>query len=383
MRGTTAGSPAVVLSGLEIATHLVLGDAPVPDLPATAATPRAALEEVVLRALRSPPCVVSFSGGRDSSVVLAIAARVARREGLALPVPATIRAPSIAENDESRWQERVVAHLALPDWQREEVSDELDYVGPVAQEVLARHGLLYPAQAYFHAPLLRHAAGGTLLTGAGGDDVLEVGPRAVVAAAWDALRRGHDGTALRTLLRLGPQRVRRTYVQHRRRVRVPWLTPRAQAELERQWAVELHPVASPAALRWTLRRRRLAALRRSLAALARDAGAEIDHPFIAPPFVAALARTAGWGGSGGRSRFLPRLAGDLLPRILLLRRDKTSFRRVYWTDSSRALVARWDGVGVDPDVVDIDVLREVWRRGAPNPATALLLQSVWLAGRGR
>ena len=59
-------------------------------------SPRAALEAVVLRALLRPPCLVSFSGGRDSSLVLAIASDVARRHGLPLPVPATNRFPGRA-----------------------------------------------------------------------------------------------------------------------------------------------------------------------------------------------------------------------------------------------------------------------------------------------
>ena len=44
--------------------------------------PRRALEHVVREALLRPPCGVAFSGGRDSSAVLAVAAHVARRDGL-------------------------------------------------------------------------------------------------------------------------------------------------------------------------------------------------------------------------------------------------------------------------------------------------------------
>src|SRR5215212_1324990 len=54
-------------------------------------TPLEALEEAVLPALTQPPCLVSFSGGRDSSSVLAAATRAARREGLPAPVPVTLR----------------------------------------------------------------------------------------------------------------------------------------------------------------------------------------------------------------------------------------------------------------------------------------------------
>ncbi len=118
------------------------------------------------------PCVVSFSGGRDSSAVLAAAVRVARREGLPLPIPSTNRFPAAKDSHESDWQERVVAHLGLDDWLKPEFTDELDCVGPVATSVLRRHGLLWPFNAHFHVPQLEAAAGGSLLTGIGGDETL-------------------------------------------------------------------------------------------------------------------------------------------------------------------------------------------------------------------
>ena len=54
----------------------------------------------MLRALRRPPCLVSFSGGLDSSALLAVATAVARREGLDDPVPATLVVPGSPESDE-------------------------------------------------------------------------------------------------------------------------------------------------------------------------------------------------------------------------------------------------------------------------------------------
>jgi asparagine synthase (glutamine-hydrolysing) len=384
MKGTTAGRPAVRLSGLDVATHLVAGPATEPVvLPAAGGSSRDALEDVVRHGLERAPCIVSFSGGRDSSVVLAIAAHVARREGLPLPIPATIRAPGVQATDETHWQERVVRHLDLPDWHREDVTGELDFVGPVARAALSRHGLLFPAQVHFHVPLLAHATGGTLLTGAGGDDVLEAGARSTAAFAWRRAREGHQRTAVLPLIGVAPRPVRAAYVRRRRRLRVPWLTPAAHAEFDARLARELPPVAAGAALRWIVGRRWLAALRASLGLLAGDAGATILHPLIDRGFVAALVREGGWAGTGGRSRFLPRLAGDLLPRDVLLRRDKTSFRDLYWTEHSRTLAREWDGRGVDEDIVDVDALRAVWAGGPPNMATALLLQQVWLAQRAR
>lgn len=82
------------LTPLEIATGVVLGsDEAAPQLPAIPSDldPLAAFEDVVRGALRRPPCVVTFSGGRDSSAVLAVAARIARDERLPAPVAVTLR----------------------------------------------------------------------------------------------------------------------------------------------------------------------------------------------------------------------------------------------------------------------------------------------------
>ena len=74
------------LTPIELATGVVFGVNPL-RLPAATTTPPQALEAAVRPALQRGRCFVSFSGGRDSSPVLAAAAAVARREGLAAPVP--------------------------------------------------------------------------------------------------------------------------------------------------------------------------------------------------------------------------------------------------------------------------------------------------------
>jgi hypothetical protein len=99
-----SGPGAPALSPLEVASGLVLDPrrsrARLPSV-RQGTTPRAALEAAVLPALRRSPCLVSFSGGRDSSAVLAVAASVARREGLPLPIPATNRFPGARLTDEA------------------------------------------------------------------------------------------------------------------------------------------------------------------------------------------------------------------------------------------------------------------------------------------
>src|SRR5947209_20309061 len=72
--------------------------------------PRAALEALIRPALMSPPCVVGFSGGRDSSALLACALDLARREGLPEPIPITLDFGT-PRTDEREWQELVVAHV--------------------------------------------------------------------------------------------------------------------------------------------------------------------------------------------------------------------------------------------------------------------------------
>ena len=161
------------LTPLEVACGTALGlCAPAPQLPPTLTEPLAALEAIMESALRRPPCLVSFSGGVDSSLVLAVAVRVARGCGLPEPIPITWRFTGAPAAEESRWQELTVAALQIADWERPSASGELDLIGPVAQRVLARHGLLHPANAFLHVPLLERAAGGTLLTGIGGDQIL-------------------------------------------------------------------------------------------------------------------------------------------------------------------------------------------------------------------
>ena len=107
--------------------------------------PRQALEAAMLPALQRPPCLVSFSGGRDSSIILAVATGLARRLGLPLPVPVTLRFPRHADTREDEWQDLVMGHLGLEDWVRLPFGDELEGIGPVAAGTLGRLGVLTPS----------------------------------------------------------------------------------------------------------------------------------------------------------------------------------------------------------------------------------------------
>src|SRR3954470_23508060 len=158
-------------SGVEIATAHPRAAPALEPLPEADGGPVEALERMILGALQRGPVVVPFSGGRGSSTILALAARVARREGLAPPVAATHRFPGVAGTEEDEWQELVIRHLGIADWEILRMGDALDVVGPVARAAIARHGPLYPPNAHFTVPFAKLARGGTVLTGLDGDKV--------------------------------------------------------------------------------------------------------------------------------------------------------------------------------------------------------------------
>src|SRR5205085_10108162 len=106
---------------------------------------------------------------RDSSTLLAVAARVAREEGLEPPIAATNRFPRAPATFEDEWQEVLIERLGIADWIRVDFDAELDLVGPVATRMMARHGQVYPPNAHALLPLLERAGGGTLVNGIDGD----------------------------------------------------------------------------------------------------------------------------------------------------------------------------------------------------------------------
>jgi asparagine synthetase B (glutamine-hydrolysing) len=346
-------------------------------------TPRQALEHAVLAALRRPPCLVSFSGGVDSSVVLALAAHVARREGLSPPIPATHRFPAVAEADEAGWQERVVAHLGLADWLRLEWTDELDLVGPVAARLLRRHGPLVPFNGHFQLPFVERAAGGALLTGVGGDELFAPLHRATAAHVLHRHRapRPRDLPAL--AFGAAPRRLRAEVVARRRGFeRYGWIRPHVRRRLARAYGAweAAEPLGWDRALRdWWWRSRALQCNLAGKRALGTAAGVLVESPFAAPAVLVACAAAGGAVGLGSRASALERIAGELLPPGLLARSSKASFDGAFWTSHARAFAAAWDGAGVDAACVDVAALRAEWARPRPDPHSFALLQQAWLA----
>lgn len=381
------------MSPLELATGMPRGTDPsTPPLPSAPVgrTARQCLEDVIACALVRAPCVVSFSGGRDSSAVLALAAHVARREGLPLPVPISQRFPDCADADEDSWQDLVVRHLALPDWIRLDFQDELDTLGPYATRVLERHGPLFPFNAHFHLPIAERAVGGTLLTGFGGDELLH--------PAWfhrrvNELLTGQVSWTRRDPLRVaaayGPASVRRLVVRRRRAAIPPrpWLRPEADRAVTEAAIRELaaEPVRWDVAVDhawWRLRYRR--ASEAGLACVAGMHDVAVCHPLTDGRFIAAAAREGGRTGYPSRTEAMRRLAGDLLPPETTTRGSKAILTDVFWNRYAMAFGAAWDGSGLDPDIVNVDILRRMWSAGdrdAPDLRTHSLLQTAWLSSR--
>lgn len=377
----TAASPDC-LTPLEVACGLVFG---VERLPPDECLlrdegPVSALEGAILTALERPPCLVSFSGGRDSSAVLALAARLARREGLALPVPATNRFEASLLADENEWQELVVEHLGLREWFRNDAVDELDCVGPVATDVLRKHGLLWPFNAHFHVPLLRAAAGGSLLTGAGGDELL--GPsrwgRAWAVVAFRARPQPRDARKL--TLALAPPTLRARVLRSRLDMRFPWLRRAAELDVLAGLAMEAagEPFRWSRRFAWWLSLRYVQAGLRSLAVLAADEDVRLVHPLAQRSFASSLARLPRTKRFATRDEAMRLIAGDVLPEPVRKRVSKASFDDVFFNRHSRRFVADWDGEGLDPSLVDREALRTMWSSNVPDPRSFTLLQSLKL-----
>jgi hypothetical protein len=373
----------IELSPIETATDDGLGEAtnepPLP-MPPPSATPLEALERALLGALQRPPCLVMFSGGRDSSLLLAVALRLAGAEGLPLPIPITHVHPAYPETEEDDWQRLVLAHLGLDNQIRQVLRDEFNLLGPTMRDSVRRHGIMTPAGGHLLIPTLEEARGGSLVTGIDGDALFNGGgfgpPRASLAQ-----RRPGRRLPL-SIARAYAPRPAREFVARRRDVSPPeWLTPlateqyvvmraRERAADKFLWSRYVH---------WLPRRRRLVAIRQTVASLAAAYDVNAVHPFLDPSFLAVMAREGGMFGWGDRTRTLQTLFGSLLPPAVMSRTTKAVFTRPYFAADVKEFARSWDGSGLPVTLVQPDVLREIWLRERPDARTGTLLHAAWAA----
>lgn len=347
--------------------------------------PLEALVSSIERTLDSGPPAVAFSGGRDSSLLLAVAALVCRRAGIEPPMPITLCMPTpLAEADEGGWQELVMEHLGIPHWHRIPIGDELDLVGHYARRHLVRDGLLFPANAHSVVPMLEAAGDRCLIVGLGGDELLSPHQWRPV----QDLLAGRRKPQPRDLVRLAVGAIPRAI---RGGLRPPsaedleemeWLRPAVRRRLGRLVRRGFEePVRWHAAVRHVSARRDVVLPLRAMERLAEPGGHRVQAPLLDPGFVGALARAGGHSGWGGRTATMDQLARDLLPADVVGRRTKAYFNRVFFGQESRAFAAAWSGRGLDETLVDPEALRREWLSEVPDFRTSMLLQSAWLADR--
>ncbi|GAA4972842.1 asparagine synthase-related protein [Pseudonocardia tropica] len=372
---------------MEIAAGWLPGYGEIPDPDPSPSHPVEVLRDIIRAALQSTPCVVAFSGGRDSSVILALAAEIARREQLAPPVAMTFRHDGDDDADESGFQEAVVGHLArsgLPvEWQRVVIGDEFDLIGPLMRPVLLAHGApVWPASLGPTIELARRAAGGAVLTGEFGDEI--TGPQRMTVLRGVVRRRGR-GLALRDWSNVAAEATPRLlsgWHEPRGTVDLDWLTPDARAESRRRTRADVRrlPLRWDRSVRTWMARRAAAVGHRTTDLTARAHGCLLVQPLGEPAFVDAFAAFGGAFGLRSRSSAVELLSAGLLPAEVVRRRSKAVFNTSRFGPLTQEFVATWDGSGVDRALVDVDVLRRRWRAREFHAQSALLLQQAWLAG---
>jgi asparagine synthase (glutamine-hydrolysing) len=353
---------------------------PQPEIPGDA---RQVLDVLLAGALAHPPCYVAFSGGRDSSVVLAAATDTARRHGLAEPIPLTARFEDYPRTHESDWQEFVVTSLGLEDWVRFPVTSEWDALGEPATRALLRHGLYWPTQAYSMLVFGAHAAPGTLLTGGGGDESL------TGAARYRArLREIASVRPLPQALKLAaitalPHGLRVALLHRRHPLSTPWLRPEVERELAAQVLREARerPPSWRGELEQLISSRYYELVRAVLERFAEDAGVRLVEPFYDPRFIRAFAAGSPPAGYPNRTAALQASFSDLLHPDVLRRSTKAAFTEAAWGSRARAFVEAWDGSGVDLSLVDPERLREEWRKPSPDARSVTSLHQAWLASQ--
>ena len=348
--------------------------------------PLEALERVLLRALLERPCIIGFSGGRDSSALLAVAMRVARREGLDPPVPFTKVYPDVPATDESAWQELVVRWLGVEEWVRHEYRDELDLLGPTATASLRRHGLLWPGTAHNRGPTLAIASGGCYVDGQGGDEILGEFRIAPVTQVLTRARPFDRRARRDSVAALAPSWLRRGVVERQveRSYNRPWLRPDAAAWYRETSVADVLAASLryPRALHQTANRRAGWVALSNLDAVGRSLGVSYIHPFFDPDFVRALGAFGGTLGFADRTAAMRALFSGLLPDEVNAREGKVYFNNAFIHGHSRAFLESWDGTGLDTDLIDVDALREVWNEPVIHGGTFQLMQAAWLATQG-
>ncbi|MEE6287548.1 asparagine synthase-related protein [Georgenia sp. MJ173] len=359
---------------------------PQPELAPATGGGRAALRQVLREFIGAGPVFVSFSGGRDSSAVLAVATSVARECGAALPVPVTYRYPGNRDADEDDWQDLVLRHIGLTDRVVLDITHQQRLLGRHVQESMATRGLVWPVTVNLQHEMFSLAGGGVLLTGEGGDELFRGRRSAPIAKLRRTVRRRQrpGGDDVRAVMRaLRPQRRAERDAQQVADGEAPWLRPGARDRF-----VETISSNMTDPLRWDrsvwhgAQRPHTRAVYHNLDLVAQDYDVQVHHPLLAPEFVSAWMSDGGRLGFTGRTDAMRHLFSDVLPEPILGRSTKAFFDAAHMGPLERGFARRWDGQGIDPEHTDPEVLRATWLNGDSIGQGDTALMAAWMASEG-
>jgi len=350
---------------------------------AEASNVREVLKDLLVPQLETDPCFVAFSGGRDSAALLSLATRLARQHGLPDPVPVTLRFENCPRAEETDWQEITIDHLGLERWEIVPISDELDPLGPVATAILRRHGLFWPSVAHRIAPLLEVARGHVIVFGTGGDETFSPWTPHRALQRLDVRGRPVSKAIKRAAFNLLPARLR-VYVKLRRRRHLVWLRPVARREVERRYRAMLRRrgLSWAEAIRGLPESRNFELTQAIFSAMARDADVSLVQPFFDLRFLRAMGESAPRLGFPSRATALQLHFGDVLPPKLLERTTKAVFDELHGGQWTREFAQAWDGSGLDPALIEPEVLRAEWLKPQPEYRSGTALNAAWLATHG-
>lgn len=327
------------------------------------------------------PYFVAFTGGVESTADLAIATRAARTSGCPDPIPLTLRYAALSTPEEVAAQEAVVRQLGLSDWERIEIHDQLELVGPVATRALSELGLFWPPNAFSMLPLMDRARGGSFSVMTGLSDFFGYWRWAPLAEVLGGERRPRRADARLLARALVPPALRSALLRPRTvATRMQWLRPEAHDRVRtlkcrRSEAVAL---SFERAVRTQTTHRCLRASQRALSALAALAGTTLVQVLFEPQSLAALARAGGRSGFTTKARLLEDALGDLLPSGGGLAPKPVDLRPVFFGAGTRAFADRWSGQGLDESLVDPERLRSIWLGPDPDSRTGGLMQAAWM-----
>jgi hypothetical protein len=98
-------------------------------------------------------------------------------------------------------------------------------------------------------------------------------------------------------------------------------------------------------------------------------------PFLDSRVMTAVGRQGGWGGFRSRTEALGPIVADLDPVGFRFRESKAVFDSPVFGPAYRQLIGGWDGLGLDPEVVDAEALARSWA-GRTDFRTSLLTQEL-------